>query len=240
MSFQLITMSCWLAFMITLLNRFTAIGSLSECKIDLYPTHMRCRFGVRINDYVVTMYYSMNKKFHEEQYAEFMSLIPYLRTESTGYVWVNGQKYHTVDKAEPTRLFISGNLTEKNERLFFNIEYMQLTGKSDDSLNISMRGVWTKYGFMNIVSDSPRIFNLNDAKSPSNQVYEMALTLNREYKIDGDVVKSFEKVDTLSKKSLEKCVNLSIKSQKKCDKQLEDKDIDNWILEWEIINDENC
>ena len=33
--------------MISLLNRFTIIGILKECRIDLFPSHIKARFNIQ-------------------------------------------------------------------------------------------------------------------------------------------------------------------------------------------------
>jgi hypothetical protein len=47
--------------MISLLNRFTIIGILKECRIDLFPSHIKARFNIEIDkQQEITIYYSIN------------------------------------------------------------------------------------------------------------------------------------------------------------------------------------
>ena len=73
--------------MISLLNRFTIIGTLKECRIDLFPSHIKERFNIEIDkEQEITIYYSINKKFNKEKYKEFIDLIPHLHQTINGYV----------------------------------------------------------------------------------------------------------------------------------------------------------
>lgn len=211
--------------MTNLLNKFVCVGVLSECRIDLFPTHARCKMTVKILDNLLTIYYSVNRKYHEEEYVSLKNMIPNLHPKSEGYVWVNGEKYYELSSGE-TWVFCSGNMNEKYDRLFYSAEYLALAKTREVGLNISMQGIWTKYGFMNVLSDSPRIFKFSNKQKPSQDIYTIYLENVIREKCDKDTIET-----------LEKCDNLRIKNIEKCDKILEEKDIDNWLLEWEIMNE---
>lgn len=211
--------------MTNLLNKFVCVGVLNECRIDLFPTHARCKMTIKILDNLLTIYYSVNRKYHEEAYDNLKNMIPNLHPKSNGYVWVNGEKYYELSSGE-TWVFCSGNMNEKYDRLFYSAEYLTLAKTREAGLNIFMQGIWTKYGFMNVLSDSPRIFRFSNRQKSSQDIYTIYLE---------NVVK--EKCDRDTIETLEKCDNLCIKNIEKCDKILKEKDIDNWLLEWEIMNE---
>lgn len=211
--------------MTNLLNKFIIVGDLIECRIDLYSTHIKCKMNIKTSNKFITIYHSINRKFHEDKYLYIEKLIPYLHPKSKGIVWVNDKKYYELTKGE-TKMFFSGNITERRDNIFFNAEYFKLTNIKD-KIEISLEGIWLDNGFMNIVSDSPRIFNLKPLTYSSDVVYKINVEYNNGWTIENDIVKS-----------LEKSGNLIVKYTEKCDKHLGDKDIKNWLLEWSIINGE--
>lgn len=212
--------------MTNLLNKFVCIGQLSECQIDFYPTHAKCKMAIRIADNLITIYHSISRKYNQELYDKLQSMIPQLHPQSTGYVYIDNKKDYELTVGD-TWIFCTGNLMEKNKHLFLNAMYISITQSQDAHIEIDMRGIWTKYGFMNILSDSPRIFGLDYQHKPSSEIYQLNLEIMPKEKCDKDVVKT-----------LEKCANLHVKTIEKCDNKLEEKDIENWLLEWEIINED--
>ena len=106
--------------MTSLLNRFTIVGVLKECRIDLFPSHIKARFNIEIDkQQEITIYYSINKKFHKEKYKEFIDLIPNLHPTINGYVWNGKTKYYCLSsnnllENSRQKIFISGNILMRN------------------------------------------------------------------------------------------------------------------------------
>ena len=150
--------------MISLLNRFSIVGVLKECRIDLFPSHIKARFNIEINNQQeITIYYSINKKFHIEKYKEFIDLIPKFHPTIQGYVWNGKTKYYCISsnnllENSSNKLFISGNILERNGNVYFNGEYIKITKLKND-FSFSFEGIVVdKEHILNIVNDTPRLY----------------------------------------------------------------------------------
>ena len=198
--------------MTSLLNRFTIVGILKECRIDLFPSHIKARFNIEIDkQQEITIYYSINKKFHKEKYKEFIDLIPFLHPYVNGYVWCEKDQYYCLSSNNLLeKLFISGNVLEKNEIVYFNAEYIKLT-KLKNELSFSFEGIIIDhFHILNIVNDSPRMFYIENNFKPSEKVYNFSVQYNSHYNINNN----------------KHYINKIIKQE----------DINNYLLEWNIIN----
>ena len=216
--------------MISLLNRFTLVGVLKECCVDLFPSHIRARFNVEINNQQeITIGYQINKKFHKEKYKEFIELIPFLHPYVNGYVWLNKNQYYSLSSNNLIeKLFISGNVLEKNGNVYFNAEYIKKT-KLKNEFSFEFEGiVIDKEHILNIVNDSPRVFNIKTNINPSEKIYNFSAYYNLGYKINENNV-YFNKQKFNFDYYNKHCTN----------KILSKKEIDNYLLEWEIINSDN-
>ena len=220
--------------MISLLNRFSVIGTLKECRIDLFPSHIKARFNIEIdNQKEITVYYSINKKFHFEKYKEFIDLIPLLNPAINGYVWTGKEKYfclysNNLLEKSAKKLFISGNILERNGYVYFNGEYIKIS-TLENSFNFDFEGIIIdKKHILNIVNDSPRMFNINTRIKPSEKIYNFSAEYNFGYKIEDNNVYYYEQNS-----------NFVLLNKQKTNKTIEKKDIDNYLLEWEIINSED-
>ena len=213
--------------MISLLNRFTLIGILKECRIDLFPSHIRARFNVEIdNQQEITVDYQINKKFHKEKYKEFIELIPFLHPYVNGYVWLNKNQYYSLSSNNLLeKLFISGNVLEKNGNIYFNAEYIKKT-KLKNEFSFEFEGVVIdKEHILNIVNDSPRMFNIDNNIKPSESIYNFSIKYNPNYKIENDNV-YFNKQKS----------NFVYNNKHYTNKKISKKEIKDYLLEWEIIN----
>ena len=216
--------------MISLLNRFSLVGILKECRIDLFPSHIKAKFNIEINNNEITIYYSINKKFHQEKYKEFISLIPKLHPTIQGYVWNGKEKYYCISsnnllEDSTNKLFISGNVLERNGNVYFNGEYIKITKLKND-FSFSFEGiVIDENHILNVVNDSPRIFNINTKIHSSEKVYNFSANYNFGYKIEKNYVLKNEKE-----------TNFILLNKKITTKSIDKKDISNYLLEWEIIN----
>lgn len=213
--------------MTSLLNRFTLIGILKECRIDLFQSHIRARFNVEIdNQQEITVGYQINKKFHKEKYKEFIELIPFLHPYVNGYVWLNKNQYYSLSSNNLLeKLFISGNILEKNGNIYFNAEYIKKT-KLKNEFSFEFEGiVIDKEHILNIVNDSPRMFNIDNNIKPSESIYNFSIKYNPNYKIENDNV-YFNKQKS----------NFVYNNKHYTNKKISKKEIKDYLLEWEIIN----
>lgn len=217
--------------MISLLNRFSLVGILKECRIDLFPSHIKAKFNIEVdNQNEITVYYSINKKFHSDKYKEFIDLIPQFHPTIKGYVWNGKEKYYTISsnnllENKTNKLFISGNILERNGNVYLNGEYIKIT-KLKNEFSFSFEGVVIDNNhILNIVNDSPRVFNIRNNLNSSEKVYNFSVKYNFGYKIEN-----------LNVFNEDKDSNFTLIKKNKTKKIIEQKDINNYMLEWEIIN----
>ncbi len=217
--------------MISLLNQFTLVGILKECRIDLFPSHIKAKFGIEIdNGHEVTVNYFINKNFHKEKYKEFIEIIPKLRPVVQGYVWNQKIEYYTLFpdnllENSTKKLFISGNVVEKNNTVYFNGEYIKFT-KLKNGLDFSFEGVvLDQHRILNVVSDSPRVFNIENNINSSEKVYKFSVSYQFDYDIIDNIVNYKQQNN-----------NFVLNNKRSTDKTIEQKEIKNYLLEWEIIN----
>ena len=219
--------------MISLLNRFSIVGILKECRIDLFPSHIKARFNIEINNQQeITIYYSINKKFHIEKYKEFIDLIPKFHPTIQGYVWNGKTKYYCISsnnllENSSNKLFISGNILERNGNVYFNGEYIKITKLKND-FSFSFEGIVVdKEHILNIVNDTPRLFSIKTNIIPSEKIYNFSAKYNFGYKIENNNVYK-------NKKNY----NFVLNNKHYINKTINKEDIDNYLLEWDIINSE--
>lgn len=217
--------------MISLLNRFSLVGILKECRIDLFPSHIKAKFNIEVdNQNEITVYYSINKKFHSDKYKEFIDLIPQFHPTIKGYVWNGKEKYYTISsnnllENKTNKLFISGNILERNGNVYLNGEYIKIT-KLKNEFSFSFEGIVIDNNhILNIVNDSPRVFNIRNNLNSSEKIYNFSVKYNFGYKIEN-----------LNVFNEDKDSNFTLIKKNKTKKIIEQKDIDNYMLEWEIIN----
>lgn len=219
--------------MISLLNRFSIVGILKECRIDLFPSHIKARFNIEINNQQeITIYYSINKKFHIEKYKEFIDLIPKFHPTIQGYVWNGKTKYYCISsnnllENSSNKLFISGNILERNGNVYFNGEYIKITKLKND-FSFSFEGIVVdKEHILNIVNDTPRLFSIKTNIIPSEKIYNFSAKYNFGYKIENNNVYK-------NKQNY----NFILNNKHYINKTINKEDIDNYLLEWDIINSE--
>ena len=212
--------------MINLTNKFTAIGQLQEANIQLYPTHIKIKLSLSVNDITLTLYQTISKRFNQQQYDNIMSMLPNLHCKIDGWVYAKGEQYYKLKQDKPSRLLISGNLSAYANRVFFNMCYMQFSDMAD-MLSIELEGQWiNKKEFINVVSDSPRLFNINiPQKTKENQIYKLLLSYNLECKISDSIVFSLDNQDKFTIQSIEER-----------DKKIEEDMMEKLMLEYEIMS----
>lgn len=217
--------------MISLLNRFTAIGILRECRIDIFPSHIKAVFSLEIDKKTeITVHYFINKKFHLEKYNEFLEIIPLLHPEVNGYVWNGKNKIYNLFsnnllEKNKEKLFISGNVLEKNGIIYFNAEFIKFT-KLKNEFDFQFDGVVVnKNTILNIVNDTPRIFYIETNLNPSEEVFRFFAKYNSGYTIRTDNVYSSKQKN-----------NFVLNNEYYTNKKISEKEIKDYLLEWEIIN----
>ena len=212
--------------MINLTNKFTAIGQLQEANIQLYPTHIKIKLSLDINNITLTLYQTISKRFNGQQYDNIMSMLPNLHCKIDGWIYAKGEQYYKLKQDRPSRLLVSGNLSAYADRVFFNMCYMQFSDMSD-MLSIELEGQWiNKKEFINVVSDSPRLFNINiPQKTKENQIYKLLLSYNPECKIYDSIVFSLDVQDKFTIQSIEER-----------DKKIKEDMMERLMLEYEIMS----
>lgn len=211
----------------SLLNRFTLVGVLKECRIDLFPSHIKAKLNIEIDSQQeITVGYQINKKFHKEKYKEFIDLIPFLHPYVNGYVWSGKDQYYCLSSNNLLeKLFISGNVLEKNGNIYFNAEYIKET-KLKNEFSFEFEGiVIDKEHILNIVNDSPRIFNIKNNLKSTEKIYNFSVEYKSNYEIKNDNV-------YLNKQNH----NFVYNNKRYTNKKISKKEIENYLLEWEIIN----
>ena len=213
-----------------LLNKFTLIGYLSEIRVDLFRSHIKAKLSIDLQDHNITCYATISRRFNKEWYHEFEALLSRLVPKQDGWVYVNGERYYKMDSCtQPSCLFLSGNISSSGDMMFFNFEYCKILDEQlAPSMDIEIEGQFVdKDKFLNIISDSPRIFNIKrPKKSSGDKIYKVWLRYNPSYTIQDDIVYPVE-VDRLTLDKIEPT-----------DKQIPEEQLQDYMLEWKIINDQ--
>lgn len=213
-----------------LLNKFTLIGYLSEIRVDLFRSHIKAKLSIDLKDHNITCYATISRRFNKEWYQEFESLLSRLAPKQDGWVYVNGEQYYKIgESAQPSCLFLSGNISSSGDMIFFNFEYCKILDEQLSSyISIEIEGQFVdKDKFLNIISDSPRIFNLKRPNQAiDGNIYKAWLRYNPSYRIQDDIIYPVD----ISK--------LTLKRIEQTNKQISDEQLQDYLLEWKIINDQ--
>ena len=213
-----------------LLNKFTLIGYLSEIRVDLFRSHIKAKLSIDLQGYNITCYATISRRFNKEWHHEFESLLSRLVPKQDGWVYVNGEQYYKMDSCtQPSCLFLSGNISSSGGIIFFNFEYCKILDEQlAPSVSIEIEGQFVdKDKFLNIISDSPRIFNLKrHNQAIDGKIYKVWLRYNPSYRIQDDIIYPVD-IDKLTLVKIEQT-----------NKQIPDGQLQNYMLEWKIINDQ--
>lgn len=213
-----------------LLNKFTLIGQLSEIRVDLFRSHIKAKLSIDLQHHNITCYATISRRFNNEWYQEFESLLSRLVPKQDGWVYVNGEQYYKMDSyTQPSCLFLSGNISSSGDMMFFNFEYCKiLDEKLSPSVSIEIEGQFVdKDKFLNIISDSPRIFNLKRPNQAiDGKIYKAWLRYNSSYRIQDDTIYPVD-INKITLSRIEQT-----------NKQIPDEQLQDYILEWKIINDQ--
>ena len=117
--------------MINLTNKFTAIGQLQEANIQLYPTHIKIKLSLSINNITLTLYQTISKRFNQQRYDNLIAMLPDIHCKIDGWVYVKSEQYYKLKQDAPSRLLVSGNLSAYANRVFFNMCYIQFSDMAD-------------------------------------------------------------------------------------------------------------
>lgn len=213
---------------INLLNRFIIVGNLSEARVDLYPSHLKAKLAVNINNFTVNCNGIFSRRFKQEQYLGFLNLLQYLYPEVDGEVYVNHQSCYTLTANNPTKLLISGSTFPTDEQVFFNFKYCKICQpQAQDSIDIALKGQFiSNKQFLNITFDSPKVFNIDKPDSCTlNTIYQLNCTYRPNYDIVNDVVYSFDDIN-----------NIQIIDWIDTGYNISQYDIKQYLREWDMIN----
>lgn len=213
-----------------LLNKFTIIGHLSEIRVDLFRSHIKAKLSIDFQHHNITCYATISRRFNKEWYQEFESLLSRLVPKQDGWVYINGEQYYKIDSCtQPSCLFLSGNISSSIDMIFFNFEYCKILDEQlSPYMSIEIEGQFVdKDKFLNIISDSPRIFNIKRPKKANeDKIYKAWIQYNTSYTIQDDIIYPVE-VDRLVLTKIEPT-----------DKQITDEQLKDYLLEWKIINNQ--
>lgn len=213
-----------------LLNKFTLIGYLSEIRVDLFRSHIKAKLSIDLQGHNITCYATISRRFNKEWYHEFETMLSRLEPKQDGWVYVNGEQYYRMDSyTQPSCLFLSGNISSSGDMIFFNFEYCKMLDEQlAPYVSIEIEGQFVdKDRFLNIISDSPRIFNIKRPKKANeDKIYKAWIQYHPSYTIQDDIVYPVE-VDRLTLAKIEST-----------DKQITDEQLQNYLLEWKIINNQ--
>ena len=215
---------------INLLNKFTLIGYLSEVRVDLFRSHIKTKLSIDLKGHNITCYATISRRFNKEWHNEFESLLSRLAPKQDGWVYVNDRQYYKMDSyAQPSFLFVSGNISSSGDMIFFNFEYCKILDEQlTPSMSIEIEGQFVgKDKFLNIISDSPRIFNLNRPnRAIEGKIYKAWIQYNPSCRVQDDIIYPID-IDKLTLERIEQT-----------DKQIPDEQLQDYMLEWKIINDQ--
>lgn len=174
-----------------MVNKFLCIGSLHECAIHFYATHVKIRLSLDVNNQSITIQQTISRKWAKQQYDAICRIIPYLYPKIKGIVAKNGREpiYTMQPSNHPTRLVVSGNINEWHGNIYFNGQYVDLCANMADSISIEVDGQWAdKDRLINVCGDWPREFHLSAPSGYERRVYRLRLIYNGGYMVHDGVV----------------------------------------------------
>ena len=113
--------------------------------------------------------------------------------------------------------------------IFFNFEYCKILDEQlAPYISIEIEGQFVdKDKFLNIISDSPRIFSIKRPKQTNRyKIYKAWIRYNPSYTVQDNIVYPVE-IDRLTLVSIEQT-----------NKQITDEQLQDYLLEWKIINNQ--
>lgn len=165
-------------------NRFIAIGSLLECVIQYYATHIKICMALDVNGQIITVQQTISRKWVPDQIAALDRSIPCLHPCIDGVVTKGEhERIYTMPQADsPTRLMVSGNINEWHGRIYFNAQYIRPEPRAPDSMTIELDGQWVdNKRLVNVIGDYPRAFSLDAPVGYERRVYRLRLDYSAGY-----------------------------------------------------------
>lgn len=192
-------------------NRFIAIGSLLECVIQYYATHVKICMALDVNGQIITVQQTISRKWAPDQIAALDHTIPYLHPQIKGIATKNGKEliYIMQPSVKTTRLIVSGNINEWHGRIYFNAQYIRPEPRAPDSMTIELDGQWVdNKRLVNVIGDYPRAFSLDAPVDYERRVYRLRLGYSAGYvEHDGVVEDTPYGLQMLSCQPLDEYIN---------------------------------
>lgn len=171
---------------------------------------------------------TLSRKWNEAQIKSWLGMAQYIHPRIDSYIYVKNKHYYTMKKSDiPTRLLVSGNINEWKKSLYYNVQYCRIVeDNAADSMNIEMDGQWLDSSrFLNICGDSPRVFNIKRPDGCEGCICRLRLEYDAGYNIEQNRVITHPS-------------GLSVVDYKRTDVTMSQEEIDKWMLEWSIVNEE--
>ena len=207
-----------------MLNRFICVGTLIECSIAVYQTHMRWRFSMDVNNQTIQFTHTVSRRWASKQYAAMSAMIPHLHPRIDGVVLKNGieRVYTMSSSSDDTRLMVTGNINIWRDNVCYNAQYVDFSANNIDIISIEVEGQWIDNShFLNICADSPRIFSL---PKRGQGLCRLKLEHDTGATVRGDTVTTHDN-------------GLIIRQCQELGSAMSREEIDKAMLEWSIINE---
>ena len=207
-------------------NEFKLAGNIAELKISLTESYAKCLFALMIDNHTpIQLSYFCSRRYNEAQYKKLNEIINKISTKFDSYVYIGNEKYFNFPKENLNRLYAMGSLSTDGKRIFFNANYIEMANDDiDNFLSIHLDGQWVgQYDFLTIQNDRPLIFHIKKVNT-SDDIVSCAMSYHSGY----DVIE-----DTLCNADS----GLFPIYFSNTGNHIEN--IDRWLLEWNIINEEN-
>ena len=111
--------------------------------------------------------------------------------------------------------------------MYYNVQYCRIVeDNAADSMNIEIDGQWMDSSrFLNICGDSPRVFNIKRPDGCEGCICRLQLEYDAGYSIEQNRVVTHPS-------------GLRVVDYKRTDAAMSQEEIDKWMLEWSIVNEE--
>lgn len=201
------------------------MGSLQECRIDLYKTHAKVRISIAVNHLIITSTYLISRRWKPYEHDHLCDIIPQIHPKFEGWVYVNEEEYYKLsENNEPSRLLLTGSVTEWHNTTYFNGQWIDLCNNINDSIMIEVDGQWIDENhLLNIVGDSPRLISVKRPHG-ANGICKVQLGYDCGYVIQNDTISTHDN-------------GLYVKSFDITGRAMQKTKIDKMLLEWSIISE---
>lgn len=212
-----------------MINRYLAVGDLSEIRIDLFKTHMRIKLSIAITPTnIIACQQTISRKWGAAQIQSWLDMAANLHPRIDSHIYVNNQHYYCIYSSQsPTRLLISGNINEYKKSIYFNMQYCRIEPNSSRcGLSIELDGQWVDSSrFVNLTGEWARLFHIPAIDGYENRLYRLKLDYSNGAVVNGDTVRA-------------ESYGLKIVVCTTLDEYISDEQMKNILLELEITNNE--